>query len=79
MRVTVYTPWHLWSFLKTVSKPEIWYHSIHYMDLVRSFLGEPQGIYCKSTRHPDAAKLDGTRTTPTAGATTMADMLEVGE
>lgn len=62
VRVTVYTPWQLWSFLETVPKPEIWYHSIHYMDLVRSFLGEPQGVYCKSTRHPDAAKLDGTRT-----------------
>jgi predicted dehydrogenase len=63
VRVTVYTPWHLWSFLEAVPKPEIWYHSIHYMDLVRSFLGEPQGVYCKSTRHPEAAKLDGTRTT----------------
>ncbi len=63
VRVTVYTPWQLWSFLEKVPKPEIWYHSIHYMDLIRSFLGEPQGIYCKSTRHPDALKMDGTRTT----------------
>jgi predicted dehydrogenase len=63
VRVTVYTPWQLWSFLEKVPKPEIWYHSIHYMDLIRSFLGEPQGIYCKSTKHPDALKMDGTRTT----------------
>jgi predicted dehydrogenase len=62
VRVTVYTPWHLWSFLERVPKPEILYHSIHYIDLVRSFLGEPHGVYCKSVKHPKAMKMDGTRT-----------------
>lgn len=62
VRVTVYTPWHLWHFLERVPKPEILYHSIHYIDLVRSFLGEPQGIYCKSVKHPKAMNMDGTRT-----------------
>lgn len=62
VRATVYTPWHLWSFLEKVAKPEIFYHSIHYIDLVRAFLGEPDGIYCKSVKHPKAMQMDGTRT-----------------
>lgn len=63
VRATVYTPWHLWPFLEKVAKPEIFYHSIHYIDLVRAFLGEPRGIYCKSVKHPKAMQMDGTRTT----------------
>jgi predicted dehydrogenase len=62
VRVTVYTPWHLWSFLERVSCMEVKYHSIHYLDLVRSFLGDPQGVYARVTNHPKALKMDGTRT-----------------
>ncbi len=62
VRVTVYTPWHLWHFLETVPFPELLYHSIHYIDLIRSFLGEPQGVYAKTVKHPKALKMDGTRT-----------------
>jgi predicted dehydrogenase len=61
VRVTVYTPWHLWSFLERVSCMEVKYHSIHYLDLVRSFLGDPHGVYAKVTDHPKAPKMDGTR------------------
>ena len=52
VRVTVYTPWHLWPFLQQVPYAEILYHSIHYIDLVRSFLGDPEGVYAKTVRHP---------------------------
>ncbi len=61
VRVTVYTPWHLWKFLEGVPCMEVVYHSIHYLDLVRSFLGEPQGVYAKIVNHPSAPKMDGTR------------------
>ena len=37
------------------------YHSIHYLDLLRSFLGDPQGIYAKIVNHPSALNMDGTR------------------
>lgn len=63
VRVTVYTPWHLWPFLQAAPFAEIMYHSIHYIDLVRSFLGEPQGIYAKTTSHPNLPSMDGSRTT----------------
>ena len=60
VRITAQTPWHLWRFFETVPFVEIIYHSIHYLDLMRSFLGEPKGVYCKSVRHPKASKIDGT-------------------
>ncbi len=62
MRVQVYTPWQLWEFLNTAPRLEIVYHSIHYVDLFRSFLGEPNSVYAKSLKHPVAAHLASTRT-----------------
>lgn len=59
-RVTVYTPWHLWTFLQSLPRVEILYHSIHYLDLIRSFLGDPQGVYAKTVKHPKAAGLAAT-------------------
>ena len=60
-RVTVYTPWHLWTFLEGIPRVEILYHSIHYLDLIRFFLGNPSGVYAKTVRHPGAPRLAATR------------------
>lgn len=62
VRVTVYTPWHLWAFLEKVRFAEITYHSIHYLDLMRAFLGEPRGVYAKSVNHRATPKMHGSRT-----------------
>lgn len=62
VRVTVYMPWHLWTFLEGIPRVEILYHSVHYVDLVRSFLGEPNGVYAKTVKHPNTEKLASTRT-----------------
>jgi predicted dehydrogenase len=62
VRVQVHTPWDLWSFLMTAPRLEILYHSIHYVDLVRSFLGNPQKVYAKTLRHPLTPNLAPTRT-----------------
>lgn len=62
VRVTVYTPWHLWTFLEALPRVEILYHSIHYIDLVRSFLGEPSGVFAKTVRNPGMPRLASTRT-----------------
>ncbi len=61
VRVTVFTPWQLWTFLEGIPRVEILYHSIHYVDLIRSFLGEPIGVYAKTLTHPATAKLSSTR------------------
>lgn len=63
VRVTVYTPWQLWTFLQGIPRLEIVYHSIHYLDLLRSFLGEPHGVYAKTLRHPLSPQLAPTRST----------------
>lgn len=37
INVNVHTPWELWTFLQTAPRVEILYHSVHYIDLIRSF------------------------------------------
>jgi predicted dehydrogenase len=61
VRLTVNTPWQMWSFFESIPRVEILYHSIHYLDLMRSFLGEPKGIYAKTVKHPKTQKLASTR------------------
>jgi predicted dehydrogenase len=61
VRVTVETPWRMWTFMRGIPRVEIVYHSIHYLDLMRSFLGDPQGVYAKTLRHPGAPELAPTR------------------
>jgi predicted dehydrogenase len=61
VNVNVYTPWHLWDFLFRSPRVEILYHSIHYIDLVRSFLGDPEGIYARTTGHPAMPELASVR------------------
>ena len=58
VQVRTYTPWHLWPFLAGAPRLEILYHSIHYLDLVRSWLGEPRSVHAltvTSPVHPDLA------------------------
>ena len=62
VRVTVNTPWHLFPHVMIHPRLEIQYHSIHYIDLVRSFLGDPVSVTAKTLRHP-AKKLSSSRTT----------------
>lgn len=63
MQVTLWTPWELWEFLKTEERVEILYHSIHYIDMIRSFAGDPSGVTSRvyrSGRHPDLADVKST-------------------
>ena len=61
VRVSVQMPWDLFPSVKMHPRLEICYHSIHYIDLIRSFLGEPKGVYAKTVRHP-SKPLSSTRT-----------------
>ncbi len=62
IQVSVHMPWQLWSFLSTAPRLEILYHSIHYIDLVRSWLGNPVGVYAKTVRSPRTPTLAATKT-----------------
>src|SRR3982075_1464954 len=63
VQVRTYTPWKLWTFLATAPRLEILYHSIHYLDLIRSWLGNPLGVYAKTVRNPQSATLAATKST----------------
>ena len=52
MRLTVMTPWGLFPFLNGLPRVEMVYHSVHYIDLFRSFLGEPRTVHARTSAHP---------------------------
>jgi len=62
VQTSTYTPWHLWTFLATVPRLEILYHSIHYFDLIRSWLGNPESVLARTVKNPHTANLAATRT-----------------
>jgi predicted dehydrogenase len=62
VRVTVKTPWELFPHVMVHPRLEIQYHSIHYVDLIRSFLGDPKTVMAKTLKHP-AKSLSSSRTT----------------
>lgn len=62
VRVTVNTPWHLFPHVMVHPRLEIQYHSIHYVDLLRSFMGDPRTVMAKTVKHPQKT-LSSTRTT----------------
>lgn len=61
VQVNVHQPWEIWSFLATAPRLEILYHSIHYIDLIRAWLGDPQGVYAKTVRSPRTPNLAATK------------------
>tara|TARA_B100000965_G_scaffold168699_1_gene140719 strand:- start:8677 stop:9756 length:1080 start_codon:yes stop_codon:yes gene_type:complete len=62
VHVNVHTPWELWPFLKTLDRVEVPLHSIHYIDWIRSVLGNPKSLYCQSVKHPKVKELADCRT-----------------
>lgn len=62
VRVTLETPWELFPHVMVHPRLEIQYHSIHYIDLMRSFLGDPQSVMAKTLKHP-AKALSSSRST----------------
>ncbi|MCY7417115.1 MAG: Gfo/Idh/MocA family oxidoreductase [Chloroflexi bacterium] len=64
VEVSVSTGWHLWPWLAAAPRLEIMYHSIHYLDALRSVLGDPEWVTSVHGRYPGQAPVQGeTRTT----------------
>jgi predicted dehydrogenase len=61
VRLVVEQPWQLWAFLEGAPRLEVLYHSIHYLDAIRSLVGEPRGVYCRVVRHPEYPELRDVR------------------
>jgi len=62
VRVTIKTPWEIFPHVIIHPRLEIQYHSIHYIDLIRSFLGDPRSVMAKTLKHP-AKNLSSSRST----------------
>ncbi len=60
VRVSVNTPWDMFPSVFGMERLEFVMHSVHYMDLVRSFLGNPTGVSAITVGHP-LKKLASTR------------------
>jgi len=61
VHLNLVTPWHLFPFLNGMPRVEIAVHSIHYLDLIRAFLGNPTGVHARTMGHP-STELAQTRT-----------------
>ncbi len=53
IRVTVRQPWELFPHVFALPRLELNMHSVHYLDLIRSFLGEPSDVMCVTLPHPE--------------------------
>lgn len=63
--VNVFTDWSAWDWLVTTDRLEIVYHSIHYLDAIRSVLGDPELVFCTGSRTPGQVAKGETRTMST--------------
>lgn len=63
--VNISTDWSTWDWLLTTERLEIAYHSIHYLDAVRSILGDPERVFCTGSRAPGQQPAGETRTMST--------------
>jgi len=62
VHIEVNTPWEMFPHVLTLPRLELNMHSVHYLDLLRSFLGDPDGVSATTVRHPTKT-VANTRTT----------------
>ena len=70
VKISAHQPWEIWSFLATAPRLEMLYHSIHYVDLARSWFGNPLSVFAKTVKSP---------TTPDLAATKSVIVLDYGD
>lgn len=59
IQVSVATPWHLWPWLAAAPRLEVLYHSLHYLDALRSILGDPAWVTSVHGRDPNQDPVRG--------------------
>jgi predicted dehydrogenase len=59
IQVSTNTPWGMWPWLASQSRLEILYHSIHYIDAIRSLFGDPEWITSRHSRSPLQGEVKG--------------------
>ncbi len=63
--VDIETDWSAWPWLVEAPRLEIMFHSIHYLDAIRSLLGNPVRVFCAASRTPGQRAVAETRTMST--------------
>jgi predicted dehydrogenase len=63
VRIVDRQPWEQWPFLERCPRLEVLYHSIHYLDTIRSLAGEPLSVYCRAVAHVGPEPFRDTRST----------------
>jgi predicted dehydrogenase len=63
--VDIATDFTAWDWLVGSERLEVAYHSIHYVDSIRSILGDPRSVFCVGGRRPGQAPVGETRTMTT--------------
>ncbi|WP_051426216.1 Gfo/Idh/MocA family protein [Jiangella gansuensis] len=63
--VDIATDFSGWGWLYRSDRLDYWYHSIHYLDAVRSVLGDPATVYAAAGRTPGQGPAGETRTIST--------------
>ncbi|GAA1550574.1 Gfo/Idh/MocA family oxidoreductase [Kribbella sancticallisti] len=63
--VDISTDWSAWDWLVRSDRLEIMYHSIHYLDAVRSILGDPRRVFATASRRSGQLATGETRTIST--------------
>lgn len=61
IRVTTITHWEIFPHVLGMERLELNMHSVHYVDLVRSFLGDPDSVSAVTVRHPAKPHVTNTR------------------
>ncbi len=59
IQVSVNTPWDMWGWLVVSPRLEILFHSIHYIDAMRSLFGDPLWITSRHARYPLQGEMEG--------------------
>ena len=59
IQVSCETPWHMWPWLAATPKLEVMFHSIHYLDSLRSIFGDPVWVTSRHARYPNQGKVQG--------------------
>jgi predicted dehydrogenase len=65
IQVSVSTPLHLWAWIAESPHLDIKIHSTHYLDAMRSILGDPDWVTSIHGRHPEQAPVKGETVTKT--------------
>jgi len=65
IQVSCETPWHMWPWLASTPQLEVMFHSIHYIDSMRSLFGDPEWVTSRHARYAEQGEVQGETKTVT--------------